>query len=399
MIPNTSPILLFYFLSLWLSSGSGTPFAGQHQQQRSNLNSFPVYHVPFLRPSSREATRQSSLLPFGSSSSPSSSSSSSSSSSLQGSPEQESREGAATYPLYSPVFFDPLRSPSLSYSIPQSVIRSEWERLPQVSTFTFPGIKRRSSMIKTTNNWARRLAAGGGVNREGNMIDPNHNSGNSNNKSHRNGTRYQEKGKGDMINSWHGERKDEKNPVFTSPTNRRPTTFSFSNTDEKDSQSVREYGMDRRGREQEHHQSSSVVADLKRNPSPEQLRSAGKHQPQRISSSPAANSKRSPSQSAIPPFLATSGPSLASSLKSAPYQFMDLIPSRKTRESRLFDVPQVECPPSDDEVDNFACPSPDSQGRYRCIGSHALCDGFRDCPKGEDEDRKSCLFYKSVSHD
>ena len=59
--------------------------------------------------------------------------------------------------------------------------------------------------------------------------------------------------------------------------------------------------------------------------------------------------------------------------------------------------PQVECPPSDDGMDTFACPSPDSKGRLRCIASHALCDGFPHCPKGEDEDKKSCLFYRSVS--
>ena len=103
----------------------------------------------------------------------------------------------------------------------------------------------------------------------------------------------------------------------------------------------------------------------------------------------------------------------SSSLPSSPYQsdtsslesplatdaasLTTLIPTRQTRESRYYDVPQVECPPSEDEMDNFACPSPDSHGRFRCIGSHAICDGFRDCPKGEDEDRKACLFYKSVS--
>ena len=37
-------------------------------------------------------------------------------------------------------------------------------------------------------------------------------------------------------------------------------------------------------------------------------------------------------------------------------------------------------------------------GRYRCIEDHVLCDGFIDCPRGEDEDRMSCMFYKTVSN-
>lgn len=35
-------------------------------------------------------------------------------------------------------------------------------------------------------------------------------------------------------------------------------------------------------------------------------------------------------------------------------------------------------------------------GRYRCIDDHSLCDGFVDCPGGQDEDRMSCMFYKTV---
>ena len=56
----------------------------------------------------------------------------------------------------------------------------------------------------------------------------------------------------------------------------------------------------------------------------------------------------------------------------------------------------LECPPSEDGMDRFACPSADTLGRYRCIADHSLCDGFIDCPKGEDEDRLSCMFYKTV---
>lgn len=50
-----------------------------------------------------------------------------------------------------------------------------------------------------------------------------------------------------------------------------------------------------------------------------------------------------------------------------------------------------------DGMERFACPSPDRQGRYRCIDDHVLCDGFIDCPEGEDEERQACMFYKTVS--
>jgi hypothetical protein len=50
-----------------------------------------------------------------------------------------------------------------------------------------------------------------------------------------------------------------------------------------------------------------------------------------------------------------------------------------------------------DGMERFACPTPDRQGRYRCIDDHVLCDGFIDCPEGEDEDRQACMFYKTVS--
>lgn len=47
-------------------------------------------------------------------------------------------------------------------------------------------------------------------------------------------------------------------------------------------------------------------------------------------------------------------------------------------------------------MERFACPTPDHMGRYRCIDDHVLCDGFIDCPAGEDEDRHACMFYKTV---
>ncbi|CAH4034057.1 unnamed protein product [Pieris brassicae] len=55
-----------------------------------------------------------------------------------------------------------------------------------------------------------------------------------------------------------------------------------------------------------------------------------------------------------------------------------------------------ECPPAADGMERFACPTPDRQGRYRCIDDHVLCDGFIDCPSGEDEDRQACMFYKTT---
>ncbi|CAD1468938.1 unnamed protein product, partial [Heterotrigona itama] len=46
-------------------------------------------------------------------------------------------------------------------------------------------------------------------------------------------------------------------------------------------------------------------------------------------------------------------------------------------------------------MERFACPTADRMGRYHCIDDHALCDGFIDCPTGEDEDRQACMFYKT----
>lgn len=57
----------------------------------------------------------------------------------------------------------------------------------------------------------------------------------------------------------------------------------------------------------------------------------------------------------------------------------------------------TECPRAADDMERFACPTPDRQGRYHCIDDHVLCDGFVDCPSGEDEDRQACMFYKTVS--
>ncbi|XP_049782520.1 uncharacterized protein LOC126184195 [Schistocerca cancellata] len=69
---------------------------------------------------------------------------------------------------------------------------------------------------------------------------------------------------------------------------------------------------------------------------------------------------------------------------------------RSQRGNRQYDVPQIECPPAEDGMERFACPTPDRMGRYRCIDDHVLCDGFIDCPSGEDEDRQACMFYKTT---
>ncbi|XP_048517784.1 uncharacterized protein LOC109538991 [Dendroctonus ponderosae] len=69
---------------------------------------------------------------------------------------------------------------------------------------------------------------------------------------------------------------------------------------------------------------------------------------------------------------------------------------RTPRGQRPYDIPQIECPPAPDGMERFACPSPDRQGRYHCIDDHVLCDGFTDCPNEEDEDRRSCMFYKTT---
>ncbi|XP_018322270.1 uncharacterized protein LOC108734988 [Agrilus planipennis] len=69
---------------------------------------------------------------------------------------------------------------------------------------------------------------------------------------------------------------------------------------------------------------------------------------------------------------------------------------RSPRGGRQYDVPQVECPPAADGMDRFACPTPDRQGRYHCIDDHVLCNGFIDCPTGEDEDRQACMYYKTI---
>lgn len=58
----------------------------------------------------------------------------------------------------------------------------------------------------------------------------------------------------------------------------------------------------------------------------------------------------------------------------------------------------IECNNTEEGFERFACPSPDIFGRYRCIEDRLFCDGYYDCPGGEDEERVSCMYYKLVSN-
>ncbi|EFX66049.1 hypothetical protein DAPPUDRAFT_263759 [Daphnia pulex] len=69
-----------------------------------------------------------------------------------------------------------------------------------------------------------------------------------------------------------------------------------------------------------------------------------------------------------------------------------------TDETRSYVMADDQCPPAEDGMERFACPTPDIVGRYRCIDDHVLCDGFIDCPGGEDEDGQACMFYKTLGH-
>ena len=64
----------------------------------------------------------------------------------------------------------------------------------------------------------------------------------------------------------------------------------------------------------------------------------------------------------------------------------------------LFIDQSIECPSSENGMDRFACPTRDELGRFLCIDDQHICDGYFDCPHGEDEERLSCMFYKSVSN-
>ncbi|XP_043225981.1 uncharacterized protein LOC122383534 [Amphibalanus amphitrite] len=70
--------------------------------------------------------------------------------------------------------------------------------------------------------------------------------------------------------------------------------------------------------------------------------------------------------------------------------------SRASSRPQEYDVPIIECPPTEEGMDRFACPTPNIYDRYLCIDDHLLCDGYNSCPGGEDEDRRNCLFYKTT---
>ncbi|ODM97775.1 Low-density lipoprotein receptor-related protein 1B [Orchesella cincta] len=55
-----------------------------------------------------------------------------------------------------------------------------------------------------------------------------------------------------------------------------------------------------------------------------------------------------------------------------------------------------ECPESTDGQKQYYCPSLNSQGRHVCIDDYQLCDGQKNCPNAEDENRHYCLFYKAL---
>lgn len=80
------------------------------------------------------------------------------------------------------------------------------------------------------------------------------------------------------------------------------------------------------------------------------------------------------------------------------YFYLDIVPALYKQIKRvIFAILFTECPVSEDGMERFACPTADRMGRYHCIDDHVLCDGFIDCPTGEDEDRQACMFYKTVS--
>ncbi|XP_052860908.1 uncharacterized protein LOC128267972 [Anopheles cruzii] len=116
---------------------------------------------------------------------------------------------------------------------------------------------------------------------------------------------------------------------------------------------------------------------------------------QRSASAASTNSKRASPNGGRNKMMADSGQE-SGSMPSLPHGVANQMMLRSTRGQRQYDVPQIECPPAMDGMERFACPTPDRQGRYRCIDDHVLCDGFIDCPEGEDEDRQACMFYKTT---
>ncbi|CAB3366496.1 Hypothetical predicted protein [Cloeon dipterum] len=62
----------------------------------------------------------------------------------------------------------------------------------------------------------------------------------------------------------------------------------------------------------------------------------------------------------------------------------------------LFWLRSGECPDSEEGSPGFFCPTPDTNGQWRCVTEFQLCDHMRDCPNGEDELPTHCLFYSVI---
>ncbi|XP_022161645.1 uncharacterized protein LOC111027550 isoform X1 [Myzus persicae] len=80
----------------------------------------------------------------------------------------------------------------------------------------------------------------------------------------------------------------------------------------------------------------------------------------------------------------------------SPFEVPIIIGSYQNVDVKLNQEMIPECPPTEDGFERFACPTPDKEGRFRCIDDHVLCDGYIDCPNGDDEDRKNCFFFKTT---
>ncbi|XP_059475769.1 uncharacterized protein LOC132196859 isoform X2 [Neocloeon triangulifer] len=63
----------------------------------------------------------------------------------------------------------------------------------------------------------------------------------------------------------------------------------------------------------------------------------------------------------------------------------------------LFWLRSGECPDTEEGSPGFFCPTPDTNGQWRCVTEFQLCDHMRDCPNGEDELPTHCLFYSVVN--
>ncbi|XP_067134652.1 uncharacterized protein [Centruroides vittatus] len=73
------------------------------------------------------------------------------------------------------------------------------------------------------------------------------------------------------------------------------------------------------------------------------------------------------------------------------------INSNHESNSSNYDIPVIECPPAPDGMQKIPCPKPNKNGRYICVDNRVICDGFVDCPNADDEDRMSCMFYKTIT--